>query len=94
MPDPRFHESELPAKKHRYLTSRNDRFGLVIATVIVAGLVVLGVLYTLKSERLKPTPKQSGETSQNSRAPAPAKAYGWRSSLQRAHEAEEEKNSC
>jgi len=55
----------------RTLSDRGDRFGLVVATAVFAGVVVLAVLYTLMSEQLKPTPKPSVETSQQSQAPAP-----------------------
>ena len=59
MSDPRFDDSELPAKPDRTLKDRGDRFGLVVASAAVAGVVVMGVLYTLTSERLRPTPKPS-----------------------------------
>jgi hypothetical protein len=72
MSDPRFDESELP-QRNRLLSRRGDRFGLVVATVAAAGLAVMAVLYTLTSERLKPAPQKSAETSQNSQAPAPGK---------------------
>jgi len=72
MSDPRFEESELPAKPDRTLSDRGDRFGLVVASAAVAGVVVMGVLYTLTSERLTPTPKPSAESSQNGQAQAPA----------------------
>jgi hypothetical protein len=71
MSDPRFDDSELPAKPDRTLKDRGDRFGLVVASAAVAGVVVMGVLYTLMSERLKPTPKPSVESNQTSQAPAP-----------------------
>jgi hypothetical protein len=72
MSDPRFDESELP-QKNRLLRRRGDRFGLVVATVAAAGLVVMAVLYTMTSERHKPTPQSSAETSQKSPAPGPGK---------------------
>jgi|GEM_PF-6727954 len=71
MSAPRFEDSELPAKPDRTLKDRGDRFGLVVASAPVAGVVVLAVLYTLMSERLKPTPKPSAESSQTTQAPAP-----------------------
>ena len=71
MSDPRFEESELPAKPDRSLRDRGDRLGLVVASAAFAGVVVLAVLYTLMSERLKPTPKPSAESNQTSQAPAP-----------------------
>ena len=71
MSDPRFDDSELPAKPDRTLSDRGDRFGLVVASAAFAGIVVLAVLYTRMSERLKPAPKPSVETSQQSQAPAP-----------------------
>jgi hypothetical protein len=71
MSDPRFDDSELPARPDRTLKDRGDRFGLVVASAAVAGVVVMGVLYTLMSERLKPTPKPSVESNQTSQAPAP-----------------------
>ena len=70
MSDPRFDDSELPAKPDRTL-NRSDRFGLVVASAAFAGVVVLAVLYTLMSERLKPTPKPSAESSQTTQATAP-----------------------
>jgi hypothetical protein len=63
--------SELPAKPDRTLKDRGDRFGLVVASAAFAGVVVLAVLYTLMSERLKPTPKPSAESSQTTQATAP-----------------------
>ena len=71
MSAPRFEDSELPAKPDRTLKDRGDRFGLVVASAPVAGVVVLAVLYTLMSERLKPTPKPSAESSQTTQATAP-----------------------
>jgi hypothetical protein len=71
MSDPRFDDSELPAKPDRTLKDRGDRFGLVVASAAFAGVVVLAVLYTLMSERLKPTPKPSAESNQTRQAPAP-----------------------
>jgi hypothetical protein len=62
MSDPRFEESELPAKPDRSLRDRGDRLGLVVASAAFAGVVVLAVLYTQMSEGLKPTPKPSVET--------------------------------
>jgi hypothetical protein len=54
------------------MADRGDRFGLVVASAAVAGVVVMGVLYTLTSERLRPTPKPSAESSQNGQAQPPA----------------------
>ena len=71
MSDPRFDDSELPEKPDRTVSDRGDRFGLVVASAAFAGVVVLAVLYTLTSERLKPTPKPSAESNQTSQAPAP-----------------------
>ena len=71
MSDPRFEDSELPAKPDRTLKDRGDRLGLVVASAAIAGVVVLAVLYTLMSERLKPTPKPSAESNQTSQVPAP-----------------------
>ena len=56
----------------RTLSNRGDRFGLVVASAAVAGVVIMGVLYTLTSERLRPTPKPSAESSQNGQAQLPA----------------------
>ena len=56
----------------RTLSDRGDRFGLVVASAAVAGVVVMVVLYTLTSERLRPTPKPSAESSQNGQAQPPA----------------------
>ena len=70
MSDPSFDDSELPAKPDRTLNHRGDRFGLVVASAAFAGVVVLAVLYTQTSERLKSTPKPSAESSQKSQAPA------------------------
>ena len=53
------------------LKDRADRFGLVVASAAFAGAVVLAVLYTTMSERLKPTPKPSAESSQTTQATAP-----------------------
>jgi hypothetical protein len=53
------------------ISDRGDRLGLVVASAAVAGVVVMAVLYTLMSERLKPTPKPSVETSQQIQAPPP-----------------------
>ena len=50
MSDPRFEESELPAKPDRSLRDRGDRLGLVVASAAFAGVVVLAVLYT-RNER-------------------------------------------
>ena len=55
----------------RTLSNRGDRFGLVVASAVFAGVVVLAVLYTLVSERLKPTPRPSAGSSQTSQATAP-----------------------
>jgi hypothetical protein len=53
MSDPRFEESELPAKPDRSLRDRGDRLGLVVASAAFAGVVVLAVLYTqMKGDRL------------------------------------------
>jgi hypothetical protein len=71
MSDPRFEESELPAKPDRSLSDRGDRFGLVVASAAFAGVVVLAVLYTMMSERLKPALKPSAESNQTSQAPEP-----------------------
>ena len=70
MSDPRFDDSELPAKPDRTLKDRGDRSGLVVASAAFAGVVVLAVLYTLMSERLKPTPKPAAEGSQTTQATA------------------------
>jgi hypothetical protein len=53
----------------RTLSDRGDRFGLVVASAAVAGVVIMGVLYTLTSERLRPAPKPSAETSPSSQSP-------------------------
>jgi hypothetical protein len=53
----------------RTLSNRGDRFGLVVASAAVAGVVIMGVLYTLTSERLRPAPKPSAETSPSSQSP-------------------------
>ena len=53
------------------ISNRGDRFGLVVASAVFAGVVVLAVLYTLMSERLKPTPRPSAGSSQTSQATAP-----------------------
>jgi hypothetical protein len=71
MSDPRFDDSELPEKPDRTVSDRGDRFGLVVASAVFAGVVVLAVLYTLMSERLKPTPRPSAGSSQTSQATAP-----------------------
>ena len=71
MSDPRFDDSELPAKPDRTLSDRGDRFGLVVASAAFAGVVVLAVLSTLMSEGLKPTPKPSAKSNQTSQAPEP-----------------------
>jgi hypothetical protein len=71
MSDPRFDDSELPEKPDRTVSDRGDRFGLVVASAVFAGVVVLAVLYTLVSERLKPTPRPSAGSSQTSQATAP-----------------------
>ena len=71
MSDPRFEESEMPAKPDRTLKDRGDRFGLVVASAAFAGVVVLAVLSTLMSEGLKPTPKPSAKSNQTSQAPEP-----------------------
>ena len=55
----------------RTLSDRGDSFGLVVASAVFAGVVVLAVLYTLMSERLKPAPKPSAESSQTTQATAP-----------------------
>jgi hypothetical protein len=59
------------AKPDRTLKDRGDRFGLVVASAAFAGVVVLAVLYTLMSERLKPTATPAAESSQTTQAPAP-----------------------
>jgi hypothetical protein len=69
MSDPRFDDSELPEKPDRTVSDRGDRFGLVVASAAVAGVVIMGVLYTLTSERLRPAPKPSAETSPSSQSP-------------------------
>jgi hypothetical protein len=56
----------------RTLSDSGDRLGLVVASAAVAGVVVMGVLYTLTSERLRPTPKPSAESSQNGQGQPPA----------------------
>jgi len=61
----------LEEAKNMALSDRGDRFGLVVASAAFAGVVVLAVLYTLMSERLKPTPKPSAESSQTTQATAP-----------------------
>ena len=71
MSDPRFDDTELPARPDRTLKDRGDRFGLVVASAAFAGVVVLAVLFTLMSDRLKPTPKPSAESSQTTQATAP-----------------------
>ena len=49
-----------------------DRLVVILATAAAAALIVVGVLYMLTSERVKPGPKPSAETSQkNGQAPAP-----------------------
>jgi len=49
-----------------------DRLVVILATAAAAALIVVGVLYMLTSERVKPVPKPSAETSQkNGQAPAP-----------------------
>ena len=47
----------------RTLSNRGDRFGLVVASAAVAGVVIMGVLYTLTSV------KPSAETSPSSQSP-------------------------
>jgi hypothetical protein len=71
MSDPRFDDGELLEKPDRTVSDRGDRFGLVVASAVFAGVVVLAVLYTQMSERLKPTPRPSAESSQTSHATAP-----------------------
>jgi hypothetical protein len=71
MSDPRFDDGELLEKPDRTVSDRGDRFGLVVASAVFAGVVVLAVLYTLMSERLKPTPGPSAGSSQTSQATAP-----------------------
>ena len=75
MSDPRFDDSELPEKPDRTVSDRGDRFGLVVASAVFAGVVVLLVLYTVMSERLKPTPRPSAESSQTSQATAPPASH-------------------
>jgi hypothetical protein len=75
MSDPRFDDSELPEKPDRTVSDRGDRFGLVVASAVFAGVVVLVVLYTVMSERLKPTPRPSAESSQTSQATAPPASH-------------------
>jgi len=75
MSDPRFDDSELPEKPDRTVSDRGDRFGLVVASAVFAGVVVLAVLYTQMSERLKPTPRPSAESSQTSQATAPPASH-------------------
>ena len=62
---------EVAKNMARTLSDRGDRFGLVVASAAFAGVVVLAVLFTLMSDRLKPTPKPSAESNQSSQAPAP-----------------------
>ena len=61
----------LEEAKNMALSDRGDRFGLVVASAAFAGVVVMAVLYTLMSERLKPPPKPSAESSQTTQATAP-----------------------
>ena len=51
MSDPRFDDSELPAKPDRTLYHRGDRFGLVVASAAFAGVVVLAVVLSENSIR-------------------------------------------
>jgi ADP-ribosylglycohydrolase len=50
MSDPRFDDSELPEKPDRTVSDRGDRFGLVVASAVFAGVVVLAVQGTLLSQ--------------------------------------------
>jgi hypothetical protein len=58
----------------RTLSARGDRLGLVVASAAVAGVVIMGVLYALTSDRLRPTPKPSAESSQIGQSAAPRKS--------------------
>ena len=70
MTDPRFDKTELPIKRNRFLGNRSDPIRLVIAGAVASSLVILAVLYAIISDRLKPTPKSSTETSEKGQVPA------------------------
>jgi hypothetical protein len=70
MTDPRFDKTELPIKRNRFPGNRGEPIRLIIVGAVASGLVILAVLYAMTSDRLKPTPKSSTETSEKGQAPA------------------------